>query len=113
MSAVYITSGELNRRVSLDSFTATQDDYGQAQRSWTEVSKVWARITTLRTARTIVAQGVNVELTHAVRIRHRAGVTPDMRIRYGARTFIVHVVDDVDEAHVCLDLFCSEGTRED
>lgn len=113
MSQVYITSGELNRRVALDRFVAVDDEAGQTKRTWVEKAQFWARITTLKFQRSIVAGGVNVELTHAVRIRHRTDVEPDMRLRYGGRTFIVHVVDDVDEAHACLDLFCSEGTRED
>lgn len=111
--SVLLSSGELNRRVALDRFDKVDDEAGQPRRTWTEVAKLWARVTTLKTQRSMVAGGVNVELTHLVRIRHRAGVEPDMRLRYGARIFIVHVVDDVDEAHVCLDLYCSEGSRED
>lgn len=110
---VLIASGELNRRISLQNFSGSQDDVGQVTRTWSEVAKPWARITTLKTQRSVIAGGINVEITHQIRIRHRAGVVPDMRVVYGSRIFIVHEVDDPEEAHVALDLFCSEGSRED
>lgn len=63
---------------------------------------VWAHIQPL------ASQDTERSRAHQVRIRYHAQVTIDTRILYGTRELFVRSVEDIDEQHAELRLFCEE-----
>ena len=109
MTSVVLSPGELNRRVTLQVRSSTQDTYGQALDTWTDWATCWAKIDQLSGNEMVVAQAVNAALTHKVTIRYRPGVLASMRLLYGTRIFNIGSVVEPETAHVSLELTCGEG----
>jgi SPP1 family predicted phage head-tail adaptor len=110
-----IDSGQLNRRVTIQRPSTSQDEYGQPTDDWQEFITTWARISTI-TGKELYAlgPGFTAQVTHNISIRWRSGVTSAMRINYRGRIFQVQSVSDPDENRVELDILCleiNEGTR--
>jgi SPP1 family predicted phage head-tail adaptor len=55
------------------------------------------------------AQQFNSQVTHSVRLRYLAGVTDQMRVKYGTRYFTIHYLRNLEERNIELELLCSEG----
>ena len=48
-------------------------------------------------------------MTHRVTIRHRDGVTPKMRLKFGTRILNIRAVINAGERNRTLELLCEEG----
>lgn len=103
-------AGKLSHRIKLQQMTGAggQDSTGQPQETWTDVAEVWAAVEPIRGREYFAAQQVNAETTHRVRIRYLVGVTPMMRILFGARVLRIEAVINVDERNRELQLMCVE-----
>lgn len=73
-------AGRLSRWVSLEQRVETANDMGEVTWIWEEVCKIWAEIAPLNGREFIAAQQVQSNVTHAILIRYRTGVTAKMRI---------------------------------
>jgi SPP1 family predicted phage head-tail adaptor len=111
--------GQFNKRISLQSRSATLDDYGQQLASWSTVATVWANIKPIGGREKLRAMAVESELTHTVAIRYRASFLPPTtvdawRISYasasGTRIFNIVAARDLDEAHEYIVFDCVEGS---
>lgn len=107
----FIDAGRLNRRVTLQ--TRATNDAGDPQSDrWETFAVVWAEIANAGAKEYWAAQAAQGELTHKITIRYRPGVTADMRIRYGERTFAtVAPPVDIGMARKYLVLKCREVTE--
>jgi SPP1 family predicted phage head-tail adaptor len=103
-----VRAGRLSERVIIQTSTEARDSLGQAIPTWTTFATRWASIEPLRGDELFKAQTINAELTHQVRIRYIAGVTPKMRVLYGTRILRILQVADVFEEHRELVLLCAE-----
>jgi SPP1 family predicted phage head-tail adaptor len=101
-------AGDLNRRVTLQTATETQDGAGQPIPAWSDVATVWAAVEPLEGRELFAAQQINAEAIVMVRIRYRPGVRPKMRVLYGSRLLGIISVIDPGERHEELRLLCSE-----
>ena len=70
---------------------------------------VWAAIEPLKGSERLRAEQLENPVTHRVSIRHRAGVTPKMRIKFGTRILNIRAVIDPEERNRSLELLCEEG----
>lgn len=89
--------GEMRHRLALESPVETPDGGGGSSRTWALVAEVWGAIRSQSGTERFEADGVSGRVSHEIWIRHRTGVTPDMRIRLGARVFELRAVIDVKE----------------
>jgi SPP1 family predicted phage head-tail adaptor len=110
---VTLSASDLPHRVRIQTPSSYASDGGGGQRvTWADLATVWAAITPGAGREFMAAQQLQPDLTHSVTIRYRIGVTPKQRLlcKTGGRTrsFTVHSVVDVDEAHEQLMLLCSE-----
>lgn len=112
MTAVVIRAGELDRRVTLQQRSTSQDTFGQQVTTWTDVAVLWANVRPLSGRELLTAGAINAELSHVVTIRYRAGITPAMRLTYGGQVFNILSVVDPEMAHVSLELQCSTGLNQ-
>lgn len=68
----------------------------------------WADIRSLRGAELDKAQQIAQEIEHAIRIPYQTGVNQAMLVRFENRNFQVMYIEDEDERHIFLDLYCAE-----
>lgn len=107
-------AGTLRERVTIQSFTAVQDDYGEPIETWGNIATnptVWANVGSRASGERFISGGEQVQATvsHTVRIRYRSDVTVKMRLIWRAnRTLQIENVIDPDGRKADLILMCSE-----
>lgn len=88
-------AGQLDQRVTLQTATVTRDAVGGPSESWADTVTVWARVRPLSGKQIAQAQQVSADVSTAVEIRWRAGITAAMRLKFADnRTAKVHWVED-------------------
>lgn len=110
-------AGALNRRVTLQQRSTSQDSYGEPALTWTDLVTVWAAIEPLSGRELELAQKVASEVTHRMSLRYQSTLTDPkavatLRARYHTRVFDIHAVMNEEEANVLLHLLVSEGVNE-
>ena len=102
--------GRLNKRVTIQERTTTENEYGEPISTWVDVaSDIAAAVEPLQGRELFAAQQVQSEVTIRVRIRYRAGIKAAMRVLYGVRVLDIQSVIDPLEKHAELQLLCAEG----
>lgn len=105
-----MSARRLNRVVSIQRRSTTQDATGQQVTTWSMLlPSVSAEILPLSGRELMAAQAVRAEVDHQVTIRYRPGITAADRLVYQGRVFNIHAVMDQDTRHVWLTILCSEG----
>ncbi len=89
--------GDLRYRLTLERPTRVSDGGGGAVTTWDFVADVWAAIAPRGGTETIVAEAIAGRSTFSIHMRYRSDVTPDMRLRLGARIFEILAVSDADD----------------
>jgi len=104
-------AGLLNKRVTLQTATVTQNSYGEEVRAWVPIQHGyrWASVEPLSGAERFAAQQVNPSVSHKVTIRALPGVTPKMRVLYGTRVLEIDAVLDLEERGEAMQLLCTEA----
>ena len=112
--------GQLNRRVTLQSRSATLDAYGQEVNSWVDIATVWANVKPVGGREKAAMATIDAVLTHRVTIRYRAEYMPPTKvdawriiypIKAGNRIFNITAAQDIDEAHKHIMFDCQEGSQ--
>ena len=92
-----IKIGDLRHRIEIQQIARTSDGGGGAVIAWTPLGEVWAAIWP-RNASESFDLGRNAgRATHDIWIRFRNDVRPEMRFRFGTRTFDIRGVIDVED----------------
>jgi SPP1 family predicted phage head-tail adaptor len=89
--------GDLRHRVRIERGVRSEDGAGGATLDWQPVAEVWAAIWSREMDETFAHGHVAGKATHDVWMRYRSDVTPDMRIRFGARVFDIRGALDVED----------------
>lgn len=97
-----VKAGDLRHRIVIERAERTSDGAGGSTTEWETVAEVWAAIWSRSADEDFRFDRVAGTATHDVWIRHRADVSPDMRIRFGSRVFDVLGVIDVEDRGVWL-----------
>ena len=82
-------AGKLDRFVTIEDPTVTQDDFGGEVTTWAEFATVWAQRVDMK-----ARERFNSDQTQAIemttwRIRYLDGVQPDMRIVYFSKVYSI------------------------
>jgi len=101
--------GALRKRITIQEIASTKDGLSGVVEAWADWQTVWASIDPLRGDEYFAAKQFNVELTHKITIRYRSGLTPTMRVLYGARVFSISAILNPDERNRELVLMCTEA----
>lgn len=104
-------AGRMDKRVTLQAQTSTRNAIGEPVVAWADVATVWAAVEPLQGREFWAQQQVQSEVTTRVRIRYRAGITPDMRVVHQGRVLNIASVIDPQERHDEMQLMCSEGVN--
>ena len=100
--------GAMRHRLVLEAVSRAGDGGGGATETWDPVAEVWAAVTPMTGDETVAAEALTGRITHVVHIRHRPGVLPAMRLRFGARRLEIVAVMDTDERRRRLKILCRE-----
>ena len=110
MLNVMLQPGALRHTVSIEKPVETTNAYGEREVTWVAHKSDWrASIEPLAGRELWQAQQVQADVSHRVRIRYVAGVTPRMRIVFGTRTFQISSITNTEERNVELVLLCREA----
>lgn len=102
-------AGDLRHRVTIQQLVTVYDEYNQPVEMWQDLTTVWAAIEPLSGREYWQAKAVNAEVTHRVRMRYRAGITPEMRLVFNGRVFEILAVLNLEERNIELQLLCKEA----
>lgn len=84
-----MNSGDLDRRIVVESFQETRDDWNYPVRTWVTFHTCWAqKRDDLETEPTELDQEVGVTRT-LWKVRYRAGIDTAMRIAYNSRYYYI------------------------
>ncbi len=89
----------MRSRLVLEVPVDVTDDTGGVSRSYAALETLWGMIVPARATDRFVGERMELAITHSIRLRYRPGLTGAMRLRLGARVFVIHGIEDVDERH--------------
>ena len=95
-------------RITIQSLTETQDAQGAKSEAWATFQTVWAAVRPLRGRELMDAKQEQARVTHEIRARWLAGVTPKMRIALGTRVFRIESAINENERDRTLIMMCEE-----
>lgn len=88
--------GELRTRLTLEAPSRTADGGGGAAVTWTTVCELWARVRPVSGGESFALDRTAGTVGHEIVIRHRGGITPQMRFRSDTRVFDIRAAFDPD-----------------
>jgi SPP1 family predicted phage head-tail adaptor len=104
--------GQLRHKITIQTYTETQDGLGQPALSPTTFATPWACVESAgdQAGREFEAANQRMaDVSYLVEIRYLAGVTPRMRIIYGSETLEIMSVNDPDGRRRRLVMACREA----
>lgn len=89
-------AGQLDRRITIQSFTTTTDDFGEVVKSFTTLANVWAKVEEKRGNEG--EDGNQLVATKRVEflIRYRSDINEQMRIQYNNETYKIEAILNAD-----------------
>lgn len=105
-----LNAGSLNRRISIQSQSTSQDSFGGPLTTWTTILKTWASIRAATSKEVYAASGFTSQVTHSITLRYHPELTirSAYRIDYAGRIFQIQTVSDPDEGRKQINLLCME-----
>jgi SPP1 family predicted phage head-tail adaptor len=101
-------SGKLRHRITIQSKVVSRDTFGAETITWRTEKTVWASIEPISGKEYFLAQQVQSEVTHVIKIRYYEGLRTDWRMLFGSRIFDVKSVINFQEQNVEMILMCRE-----
>lgn len=103
-----IRAGRMSHRVEVQKSNETRTDRGGLEKGWETVVFRWASIEPLSGRELWLAQQVQSQVSHRIRMRYLQGVKSLDRLKHGGRIFNIASVINVDEANRELELMTVE-----
>jgi SPP1 family predicted phage head-tail adaptor len=75
-------AGNLRHLIDIEQNVIAVDENGDRSEAWSSIHQCWASIETGNGREFFAARQVMADLTHTIRMRYRAGLSPAMRVRY-------------------------------
>lgn len=93
--------------VDIQQKAVARNTFGEEVVTWTNFAgKVWASVEPIRGQEFIALRQQGSELTTRIRLRHIAGVTPSMRVKFGDDEYEIQEVISPFERDRELELLC-------
>ena len=100
--------GSLRHSVRLEEPRRIELSGGAANIAWQRIAVLFAAIETTSGKEIEIADGMTGLVSHKIILRHRPGVTPQMRFVSGSRLFEIRAVLDRDGRRRWLECLCGE-----
>lgn len=88
-------AGLLKKRVVIQNFTESQNDYGEPVKSWATFTTVWAQVTDVSGKEEFRNLQVASSVITQFRIRHKTGLDTKMRVSYNSRFFNILSIKEI------------------
>lgn len=98
-----MSAGKRDKRITIQSPSASQDAAGQMVNTWATVATVWASIKHQSGASAIKSDGDTSSVKASIRILRLAGVNAGMRVVHGSTVYAIEAVLP-DEKNIHMDL---------
>jgi SPP1 family predicted phage head-tail adaptor len=99
----------LRNRITFIKPTNTQNETGENVSSFEEYITVWASVVPVTGKEYIESQKLRAETTYKIATRYIAGITTDMKIKYGDKIFEIVSVLNLNERNIELQFVCFEA----
>lgn len=102
--------GKLRERVTIQQKSVTRDGFGAEVVDWVAVATVWADVRSMDGTESVESSVSQVVATisHSVLIRHRAGLSPSMRLAWRGKALHILSIVESDNRQRQLILKCAE-----
>jgi len=100
--------GDLRHRITFQKPIKTPDGYKGHAVNWQDVVTVWASIEPLTGREYFYAHQIKNEVSHRLRVRYRADITAEMRIKHGEKIIEIESIIDMQERHQFLEVLGRE-----
>ena len=99
-------AGQLDRRITIQTFSETTDNFGQEVKSFSTLASVWANV-----VEKVGREGEDGEMIAATKkvefiIRYRTDVDEEMRIIYNSNTYKIQAIQSADARKAFLKIVC-------
>ena len=99
-------AGQLDRRITIQTFSETTDSFGQEVKSFSTLASVWANV-----VEKVGREGEDGEMIAATKkvefvIRYRSDVNEEMRISYNSNTYKIQAIQSADARKAFLKIVC-------
>ena len=110
-----LRAGQLRHRIEIQTNTATADaDSGELVPAWsttdTDADEVWGSVEEVSGSELNRLQQINADTNIKVTIRHRDGLTPAQRLKFGSRIFDILAVLDPNTRAAQNIVLCNESS---
>lgn len=114
MTTSHLRAGQLNRVISVQQRTTTQDTFGGLPQSWSEIKQVYALVEALSGYEKMAGEAVASGVTHRVTVRYDPifddpKIVATYRVVYKGRIFDVQASMNIDEGDHIIELLATEG----
>lgn len=102
-------AGQLDRRITIQTFSETTDNFGQEVKSFSTLASVWANVVEkIGTGNGEGEKGEMIAATKKVEfiIRYRTDVNEEMRISYNSNIYKIHTIQSADARKAFLKIVC-------
>jgi SPP1 family predicted phage head-tail adaptor len=103
-----VNAGFLRHRCWIKQPTHTQDGYGGITTTWGTVTVCWGAYEPIRGHEWMESSLQNSQVSGKFRMHYFAGITPDMQLYFGTRTFQIVSVINPSERRKELELMLKE-----
>lgn len=105
-----MNAGKLNKRITIQQYESTQNEFGEQVKTWSNIKTAWASIQPLQGREWFNAKQMQSEIEVRMRLRYTTAITPKMRIVYNSLNYNIESIINVGEANRELELMCSKVT---
>lgn len=104
-----ISSGKMDKRITVQQLVLTQDQYGATSQNWVDVASMWAHVWDTSTSHAFISDKQTSAVTTKVRIRWRDDIKPYMRVVFRNEFYEITGVLDPSGRREYLELMTQVG----
>lgn len=101
-------AGRLKHRGKIQQASEVANSFGEMVPTWADALTRYCSINPLSGQELFAAQQVQAEVTHKIKMRYTAGLTPKMRLVYAGRVFNFLNILNTDEENYELTILAKE-----
>ena len=88
-------AGLLTKRITIQEFSESQNDYGEPVKSWSTFATKWAKVTDVSGKEEFRNFQTTASTLTQFRIRHKTGITTKMRISYNSEFYNILSIAEI------------------
>lgn len=109
MKKCFSAASKLDKPVTVEKLTLTQNDSGGQSESWSTLMNLWVSIQPRIGIERFFAMRLEENITHVIKARYFSGLDASMRIKYKNRYFQIHSIINDDEDNQSQTILAIEG----